>query len=141
MHFFNSFFFKKLTEQAGEPASSSASRHEQNHERVRKWTKVCLLLPTPHEQHSLLRLQNRSIMCLCLQGKDIFEKNYLFVPIHDHLHWSLLIVCHPAAFLLQNGHTSCLLLLDSMDGKLFPRVQSLELSSGGSLPCMQAISS
>jgi Ulp1 family protease len=27
---------------------------------------------------------------------DIFSKDFLFVPIHDALHWSLAIICHPA---------------------------------------------
>lgn len=31
-----------------------------------------------------------------LQGIDIFSKDYLFVPVHDALHWSLVIICHPA---------------------------------------------
>jgi Ulp1 family protease len=26
---------------------------------------------------------------------DIFSKDFLFIPIHDALHWSLLIVCFP----------------------------------------------
>ena len=38
MLFFNSFFFKKLTEKAND--EQSGSRNEQNHERVRRWTKV-----------------------------------------------------------------------------------------------------
>lgn len=29
------------------------------------------------------------------QGVDIFSKDYLFVPVHDALHWSLVIICHP----------------------------------------------
>lgn len=37
-HFFNSFFYKKLTEKSG--SSEGGSKHRQNHERVRKWTKV-----------------------------------------------------------------------------------------------------
>ena len=26
---------------------------------------------------------------------DIFDRDYLFIPIHDALHWSLIVVCHP----------------------------------------------
>lgn len=29
------------------------------------------------------------------QGVDIFSKDYLFIPIHDALHWSLVVVCFP----------------------------------------------
>jgi hypothetical protein len=31
------------------------------------------------------------------KGVDLFAKDFLFVPIHDNLHWSLIIVCHPGA--------------------------------------------
>jgi hypothetical protein len=31
-----------------------------------------------------------------LQGVDVFAKDFLLVPIHDALHWSLAIICHPA---------------------------------------------
>jgi Ulp1 family protease len=27
---------------------------------------------------------------------DVFAKDFLLVPIHDALHWSLAIICHPA---------------------------------------------
>jgi Ulp1 family protease len=30
-----------------------------------------------------------------VQDVNIFEKDYLFVPIHDKVHWSLVIICHP----------------------------------------------
>eukprot|EP00775_Hariotina_reticulata_P010667 gene10667-10826_t len=75
-HFFNSFFFKKLTEKTANCSGNGrgarkADQEEvarQNWERVKKWTK----------------------------GVDIFQKDFLFVPIHDVLHWSLAIICHPA---------------------------------------------
>ncbi len=35
-----------------------------------------------------------SVSC---QGVDLFTKDFVFVPIHDALHWSLAIVCHPSA--------------------------------------------
>ncbi len=51
-----------------------------------------------------------------LQALDIFEKDFLFVPIHDHLHWSLLIVCNPGADPADPSKTPCMLHLDSMSG-------------------------
>lgn len=81
-HFFNSFFYKKLTESSGgslpeavlkEVEEGKYAQEEvqalRNHEKVRKWTKDC----------------------------DIFSKDYLFIPVHMDLHWSLIIVCHPGA--------------------------------------------
>ncbi|XP_051121988.1 ubiquitin-like-specific protease 1D isoform X2 [Andrographis paniculata] len=29
------------------------------------------------------------------KGVNIFEKAYIFLPIHEHLHWSLVIICIP----------------------------------------------
>lgn len=37
-HFFNAFFYKKLTEKS--ETNEAGARHHLNHERVRKWTKV-----------------------------------------------------------------------------------------------------
>lgn len=42
--------------------------------------------------------------------------DFLFVPIHDHLHWSLLIVCNPGADPEDTSRTPCMLHLDSMTG-------------------------
>ena len=40
-HFFNTFFFKKLTEKSGGRPNGAKELHIRNHERVRKWTKAC----------------------------------------------------------------------------------------------------
>eukprot|EP00983_Pelagomonas_calceolata_P118041 1160466-Pelagomonas_calceolata.AAC.8 len=57
---------------------------------------------------------------ICPQKVDIFSKDYLLVPIHDTLHWSLAIVCHPGAvrgsLAQEEGVTPCILHLDSMEG-------------------------
>jgi hypothetical protein len=42
------------------------------------------------------------LLCHCVfQGVDLFAKDYILVPVHKGLHWSLLIVCHPAAVVTQ----------------------------------------
>lgn len=38
-----------------------------------------------------------------MQSVDIFSKDYIIVPIHDTLHWSLAIICHPGALPLAAG--------------------------------------
>ena len=68
-YFFNSFFYKKLVERSGASKGRGADLARMNYDKVKKWTR----------------------------GVDIFEKDYVFVPIHDHLHWSLMIICHPGA--------------------------------------------
>ncbi|KAL4434137.1 hypothetical protein ABPG75_000578 [Micractinium tetrahymenae] len=83
-YFFNSFFFKKLTETSGgslsEEVEAYAKRIEakgeklqtlRNHQKVKKWTK----------------------------DVDLFAKDFIFVPVHEALHWSLMVVCHPGVVL------------------------------------------
>ena len=73
-HFFNSFFFKKLAEDV-EPAATASqhrcggARADAAHARVRKWT----------------------------SRVDIFDKDFLIVPVNQATHWTLAIVCHPGA--------------------------------------------
>jgi len=77
-YFFNSFFYKKLSEKSGGDlpedldTSTMNAKDKQalrNFQKVRKWTR----------------------------DVDIFSKDYIFVPIHDALHWSLVVICHPGA--------------------------------------------
>ena len=56
---------------------------------------------------------------MAAQYVDIFAKEYLLMPIHDHLHWSLLLICFPG--LPQDAdpeRTPCMLHLDSLPGVL-----------------------
>ena len=75
-HFFSSFFYKKLIQGSGRasaaagPSSSSAPRPPAaNHAAVASWTR----------------------------GVDIFAADYILIPVHDDLHWSLIIVAYPGA--------------------------------------------
>ncbi|KAK9814889.1 hypothetical protein WJX73_001421 [Symbiochloris irregularis] len=96
VHIFNSFFYTKIAAKSprgganGGSGSSegSAGKAQRNFESVRKWT----------------------------QTVDIFSKEYVVVPIHDHLHWSLLIVCHPGAMNDDSDRVPCMLHLDSLSG-------------------------
>lgn len=48
---------------------------------------------------------------------DIFAKDWLFVPIHDHLHWSLVLVAHPGVLPSEDAdRAQCIIHFDSMDG-------------------------
>ncbi|PON37511.1 Ulp1 protease family, C-terminal catalytic domain containing protein [Parasponia andersonii] len=64
-HFFNSFFFRKLVDLDKDP--SSAHEGKAAFQRVRKWTRKV----------------------------NLFEKDYIFIPVNYSLHWSLLVICHP----------------------------------------------
>ncbi|XP_010475929.1 PREDICTED: ubiquitin-like-specific protease 1C isoform X2 [Camelina sativa] len=62
-HFFNTFFYKKLTE----AVSYKGNDKDAFFVRFRRWWK----------------------------GLDLFRKSYIFIPIHEDLHWSLVIICIP----------------------------------------------
>ncbi|KAH9560680.1 hypothetical protein CY35_06G119500 [Sphagnum magellanicum] len=82
-HFFNSFFYKKLSE----VIRGKKKKGGGDFLKLRKWTK----------------------------GMNIFEKDYLFVPIHNSLHWSLAIICFPGADGdLQSSSECCIIHLDSL---------------------------
>ncbi|CAO2834487.1 unnamed protein product [Amaranthus hypochondriacus] len=92
-HFFNTFFFCKLAEPSKNP--SCVFDGKAGFRRVRKWTRKV----------------------------NIFEKDYIFIPVNYNLHWSLLVICHPgevAAFSEENVDESvkvpCILHMDSIRG-------------------------
>ena len=43
--------------------------------------------PPPYHHHTIAIINNQDV--------DVFAKDFLFVPIHDALHWSLAVVCFP----------------------------------------------
>ncbi|KAG0494945.1 hypothetical protein HPP92_005939 [Vanilla planifolia] len=92
-HFFNSFFFRKLADLDKDPGSISEGRAA--FQRVRKWTRKV----------------------------DIFEKDYIFIPVNFNLHWSLLVICHPGEIptfkddaLTKSTKVPCILHMDSIKG-------------------------
>ncbi|KAK9071066.1 hypothetical protein SSX86_009634 [Deinandra increscens subsp. villosa] len=93
VHFFNSFFFRKLAD-FDENQSRSVDSKEA-FQRVRKWTKKV----------------------------NIFQKDYIFIPVNFRLHWSLIIICHPGEVvdftddeLEISSKVPCILHLDSIKG-------------------------
>ena len=48
---------------------------------------------------------------------DLFKYRFVFVPIHDHLHWSLAIVCNAGNPVAQDQPNAPFILhLDSLKG-------------------------
>lgn len=92
-----------------------------NHQKVKKWTKVSLQAMVTSTQLSAgpqcaswdIHAATLRLCCACsypmpspclllhlppppfLQDVDLFAKDYIFVPVHEALHWSLMVVCHP----------------------------------------------
>ncbi|KAJ4716792.1 Ubiquitin-like-specific protease 2B [Melia azedarach] len=92
-HFFNSFFFRKLADL--DKDSSSACEGRAAFQRVRKWTRKV----------------------------NLFEKDYIFIPVNYSFHWSLIVICHPgevAYFKDDETEKSlkvpCILHMDSIKG-------------------------
>ncbi|KAL3814377.1 hypothetical protein ACJIZ3_015645 [Penstemon smallii] len=91
-HFFNTFFFRKLAEI--DRVLSSTSEGGKAFQRVRKWTR----------------------------NVDLFEKDYIFIPVNFSLHWSLIVICHPGEVAklrdkdVELSKRPCILHMDSIRG-------------------------
>ncbi|XP_031744940.1 probable ubiquitin-like-specific protease 2A isoform X2 [Cucumis sativus] len=92
-YFFNSFFFRKLVDLDKDLSSARGGRDA--FQRVHKWTKKV----------------------------NLFQKDYLFIPVNYSLHWSLVVICHPGEVvnLKDKKHDNlskvpCILHMDSIKG-------------------------
>ncbi|KAH1103378.1 hypothetical protein GYH30_037374 [Glycine max] len=92
-HFFNSFFFRKLADLDKDPSSACDGRAA--FQRVRKWTRKV----------------------------NLFEKDYIFIPVNYSLHWSLIVICHPGEVscfkdeeIKESSKVPCILHMDSLKG-------------------------
>ncbi|XP_011631463.1 uncharacterized protein LOC105423416 isoform X3 [Pogonomyrmex barbatus] len=68
-HVFSSYFYKRLTSPHAQAAESTVpmTAAAKRHARVQKWTK----------------------------NVNIFEKDFVIIPINEHAHWFLAIICFP----------------------------------------------
>ncbi|XP_011307387.1 uncharacterized protein [Fopius arisanus] len=66
-HVFSSYFYKRLTSLTQSGDSVNVSPAVKRHARVQKWTK----------------------------NVNIFEKDFVVIPINEHAHWFLAIICFP----------------------------------------------
>ncbi|GKV02324.1 hypothetical protein SLEP1_g14778 [Rubroshorea leprosula] len=92
-YFFNSFFFRKLSDLDKYPSSACEARAA--FQRVHKWTRKV----------------------------DIFKKDYIFIPVNYSFHWSLIVICHPGEVanlkddeLAELPKVPCILHMDSIKG-------------------------
>ncbi|XP_058093234.1 probable ubiquitin-like-specific protease 2B isoform X2 [Magnolia sinica] len=92
-HFFNSFFFRKLVDLDKDPKSAFEGRAA--FQRVHKWTRKV----------------------------NIFEKDYIFIPVNFNLHWSLIVICYPGEVVSFKDEeikmapkVPCILHMDSIKG-------------------------
>ncbi|KAJ7946783.1 Ubiquitin-like-specific protease 2 [Quillaja saponaria] len=92
-YFLSIFFFRKLADLDKDPSSASDGRVAFQH--VRRWTRKV----------------------------NLFEKDYIFLPVNYSLHWSLIVICHPGEMACYKGEeienspkVPCILHMDSMKG-------------------------
>ncbi|KAI3685957.1 hypothetical protein L1987_79626 [Smallanthus sonchifolius] len=92
-HFFNSFFFRKLADPEKGPLDASEGKAA--FQRVRKWTRKV----------------------------NLFEKDYVFIPVNYNYHWSLIVMCHlgeVATYIDEDiarlNKVPCVLHMDSIRG-------------------------
>nr|XP_057928146.1 sentrin-specific protease 6 [Doryrhamphus excisus] len=69
IHVFSSFFYKRLNQRDRRnlPETSSLPIHKRRHNRVKTWTRHV----------------------------DLFQKDFVFVPINESAHWYLAVICFP----------------------------------------------
>nr|XP_043617521.1 probable ubiquitin-like-specific protease 2B isoform X2 [Erigeron canadensis] len=92
-HFFNSFFFRKLADP--DKDQLDASQGKAAYQRVKKWTRKV----------------------------NLFEKDYIFIPVNYNYHWSLIVICHLCEVATHEGEDAnesirvpCVLHMDSLRG-------------------------
>ncbi|XP_019232591.1 PREDICTED: probable ubiquitin-like-specific protease 2B [Nicotiana attenuata] len=93
-HFFNCFFFRKLADMDKDPTSAFDGRAA--FLRVRKWTRKV----------------------------DLFDKDFVFIPVNYNYHWSLIVICHPGEVAnftdddtaVSSVKVPCILHMDSFRG-------------------------
>ena len=66
MHIFTTFWFTRLTQKAS-PIEARKDPVTRRHDRVKRWTRKV----------------------------NIFEKDFVVVPINENYHWYLCIICYP----------------------------------------------
>ncbi|XP_076834422.1 sentrin-specific protease 6 isoform X2 [Brachyhypopomus gauderio] len=79
-HVFSSFFYRSLTQKAmrQHPDATGLSKQERRHTRVKTWTRHF----------------------------DLFEKDFIFIPVNKLAHWYLVVICFP-------GHVSRCSVVDT----------------------------
>ncbi|XP_075511183.1 putative ubiquitin-like-specific protease 2A isoform X2 [Primulina tabacum] len=92
-HAFNAFFFRKLADLDQDP--SRARDGKKAFQRVWKWTR----------------------------NVNLFEKDYLLIPVNFSSHWSLIVICHPGKVanckendMDDSSEMPCILHMDSLQG-------------------------
>lgn len=77
-YIFNSYFYTRLSKRAFGDPNKNESPMQRMHTQVKKWTR----------------------------DVNIFEKDFILIPINEHSHWFLVIICFPASVQLDESNES-----------------------------------
>jgi sentrin-specific protease 7 len=102
-HFFSSFFYESLTTilQKAAPGDVKQVAAQKRYERVKKWTK----------------------------NVNLFEKDFIIIPVNENLHWFLAIICYPGLMgpvpykNQQSNHETINLIDDEEEETGFPGIK------------------
>jgi Ulp1 family protease len=84
MYFFNSFFYSKWRDSYNTCINNNkTSWYNYGGNRARR--------------SELITAERYELVKSWTKGVNIFEKDFLFIPINENAHWSLVVVCYPAA--------------------------------------------
>ena len=112
VHFFNTFFYKKLaqrhvnTENSGKAqvrdADGFKAFERAAHDRVKNWTKhVDIFSKVRLSLRARCAFASTSSRC---RPCDLNTQDFVFVPVHSGLHWSLAIICYPGVLQPPSDH-------------------------------------
>lgn len=94
LHWFNSFFYKKLTERCRDSMGENVRPclRQQCDSHVYS-AHICTMKAVQVTEDMYKKV------CKWTKNVDVFAQDYLLMPIHDAAHWSLAIICHPGVVL------------------------------------------
>jgi len=84
-HFFNTYFMAQMLKLFNE-SNKTVQDHDRIYESMKKWVKKV----------------------------NLFEKDFIFIPVNNNEHWNLIVVCYPARFFSQDNDLPFLLFFDSL---------------------------
>jgi sentrin-specific protease 7 len=84
-HFFNTYFMAKMLKLWNE-SNKNIQDHDNIYQEMKKWIKKV----------------------------NLFEKDFIFIPVNINEHWDLIIICYPHRFFSQDNDLPFLLFFDSL---------------------------
>jgi len=85
VHIFNTYFMAKMRKLFSD-SKNDFTRFEQVYEKMERWTRKI----------------------------DLFEKDFILIPVNDNEHWNMVVLCHPSKFFSKDSNLPLVIYLDSL---------------------------